>query len=194
MNCPKHFYGHWTSHVLRNVFNNLQRVKPTADAAAAEWNRSDSVWGNFTFESLLVVSRLQSRAELLQVLVLSTVHDKEEPPEHVAGQGSIRHLRHKQPDSQPVGFEEAARNSSTLINPNIWKGDISGPPLCCVTEWGMWGCVLAPQILSQPHYELTKTSELLSDVTTHRIIPPHLDATNALKNPTYFNLVKPLSM
>lgn len=75
--------------------------------------------GNFTFESLLVVSRLQSRAELLQVLIVGTVHDEEEPPKHVAGQGSIRHLRHEQPDSQPVGFEEAVGNSSTLINPSI---------------------------------------------------------------------------
>lgn len=109
-------------------------MKPTADAAAAERIRTGSVWENFTFESLLVVSRLKSRAELLQVLVLSTVHDKEEPPKHAAGQGSIRHLRHEQPDSQPVGFEEALRNSSTLVNPSIWKGDTSGPHLCYVTE------------------------------------------------------------
>lgn len=115
-------------------------MKPTADEAGAEWIRIGSVWageeggegGNFTFESLLIVSRLQSRAELLQVLVLSTVHDKEEPPKHVAGQGSIRHLRHEQPDSQPVGFEQAVRNSSTLANPSIRKADISGPRLCYI--------------------------------------------------------------
>lgn len=46
-----------------------------------------------------------------------------------------------------------------------------------------------PQILSQPHPELTKISELLSVVMIHGLIPPYLDATNALKNPTYFSLV-----
>lgn len=132
MNCPRHFCGHWTSHALKDAFNNktCQELNPRLMQQQLNGLEIGSVWGNFTFESLLVVSRLKSRTEPLQVLVLSTVHDKEEPPKHVAGQGSIRHLRHEQPDSQPVGFEEAVRNSPTPINASIWGGDISGPHLC----------------------------------------------------------------
>lgn len=42
---------------------------------------------------------------------------------------------------------------------------------------------------SEPTSELTKISELLSGATIHGLIPPYLDATNALKNPTYFSLI-----
>lgn len=96
--------------LVSNVFFTIARKNSDIFGPKQKFHESFQLTLTTSFKSGTDTSKTRNAgggvtcvAESFQFSCLCTLHDIKHLPQHRAGQSSIRHLRHKQPNAQPVG-------------------------------------------------------------------------------------------
>lgn len=69
-----------------------------------------------TLKALDAALHAETTAQSIQAIHLSTLHDVEDPPQHCAGQRSVRHLGHEEPYSKSEVYQEEKNTKHRMIS------------------------------------------------------------------------------